>query len=168
MIGLFFLFALLRTTVFWLAPGMLGRWDILLPFMIYFGQRRPLFEGLLMWFVLSHLYTLQSVAPVGVFVIYYLVIFAVARLISEAFYANTGLSILVLIFILSVVSRFILPAVAGSFESGWRVFTWSNLHPAIFLTNTLLGWFSYLLLEVLDKVTFKVARQDVELSEGLA
>jgi len=168
MIGLFLGLALIRTTGFWVAPSILGRWDILLSFMIYFGQRRPLFEGLLLWFVLAHLFTLQSVAPVGVFVIYYLVFFLLARLISEAFYADTGLSILVLIFLLSVLSRLVLPGVASLFDSGWKVFSWSNLYPGLLLTNTLLGWCCYLILKWLDKVTFKAARQEVELSEGIA
>lgn len=168
MIGFFLTLTLVRTTLFWVAPSVLGNWDILLPFMIYFGQRRPLFEGLLLWFILAHLYTLQSVGPVGVFAIYYLIFFVLARLISEAFYAHTGLSILILIFLLSILSRFVLPGVASLFDCGWKVFAWSNFHPALLMTNTVLGWLCYLSLEGVDKVTFKDARQDVEFSEGLA
>lgn len=168
MIGFFIGLLLIKTTGFWLAPGLLGNWDLLLPFMVYFGQRRPLFEGLLLWFVLAHLYTLQSVAPVGVFVIYYLVVFIASRLVSEAFYATTGLSILVMMFVMFILSRFVLPGIANLFDCGWSVFSWRNLQPGLIIGNTLFGLIIFGLLSFLDKMTCKVARQEVELSEGIA
>ena len=128
MVGFFVVCMLIRTTVFWIFPGFISNWDLLLPFMIYFGQRRPLFEGLLLWFVLAHIYTLQSVAPVGVFVIYYLLIFVIARLVSEAFFATEGLQILGLISVLVILSRLLLPIVAQSFHAGWPIASWRNWH----------------------------------------
>jgi hypothetical protein len=62
----------------------------------------------------------------------------------------------------------VLPGVAGLFDSGWSVFTWANLHPGVLLSNTFLGLITYGLLSLLDRITFKVARREVELSEGFA
>lgn len=167
-VGLFMGLLLVRTTAFWIAPGFFSNWDLLLPFMIYFGQRRPLFEGLLLWFVLAHLYTLQSVAPVGVFVVYYLVLFVISRLISEAFFAMEGIQIFGLISLLSLLSRLILPLVAQLFNSGWPVWSWRNLQFGMIFTNIVLGWLCYRALSLIDKITFKDARQILDLGEGLA
>lgn len=150
-----------------MAPRLLGQWDLLLAFMIYFGQRRPLFEGLLLWFFLSHLYSLQSVAPVGVFVIYYLIIFLLSRLTSEVFYAASGMSVFGLLALITLASRFILPGVAQGFESGWAVFSWRNLHPFLLLTNIFFGWLSYMGLVAIDKFSGKDSRQILDLQEGL-
>ncbi|NBX81583.1 hypothetical protein EBQ90_00620 [bacterium] len=167
MIGLFLVLLLVRTTTFWIAPSVFSNWDLLLPFMVYYGQRRPLFEGLLLWFVLAHLYTLQSVAPVGVFIIYYLLIFVVSRLISEAFFADSGMSILGLMqFGISVANHFTL--VAGAFNSGWGLWSWNNLHPGILGLNIVLGWLCYLGLGVIDQLTFKGPREILDLGEGIA
>ncbi|NBV51087.1 hypothetical protein EBR78_07710 [bacterium] len=168
MIGLFLVLLLVRTTTFWIAPSVFSNWDLLLPFMVYYGQRRPLFEGLLLWFVLAHLYTLQSVAPVGVFIIYYLLIFVVSRLISEAFFADSGMSILGLMAVLVFLSRIILPLVAGAFNSGWGLWSWNNLHPGILGLNIVLGWLCYLGLGVIDQLTFKGPREILDLGEGIA
>jgi len=168
MVGLFVGLLLIRTTAFWISPSLFSNWDLLLPFMLYFGQRRPLFEGLLLWFILSHLYSLNSVAPMGVFVVYYLILFVIARLISEAFFATEGIQILGLISVLAVSSRFILPLVAKGFNSGWPIWSWRNLHLGMIFTNIVLGWICYRGLSFVDKITFKDARQILDLGEGLA
>lgn len=165
MVGLFVFLMLLKTTAYWLSPGFFGHWDLLLPFMVYFGQRRPVFEGLLLWFILAHIYTLQSAAPIGVFVVYYLIFFTLARLLSEAFYASSSLSVLGLMAILAVLSRILLPLIADSFQSGWSILSWRNLHIGFLLCNTFAGWFCYLIIAALDKITFKAARQNIELGE---
>ena len=165
MVGFFVFLMLLKTTAFWLAPNFFSHWDLLLPFMVYFGQRRPVFEGLLLWFILAHIYTLQSSAPIGVFVIYYLIFFALARLLSEAFYASSSLSVLGLMAILAFLSRIILPVIGDSFQSGWPIMSWRNLHIGFLVYNTFAGWFCYLIIAGLDKITFKAARQNIELGE---
>jgi hypothetical protein len=168
MVGLFVGLLVIRTTAFWLFPGLFTNWDLLLPFMLYFGQRRPLFEGLLLWFILSHLYSLQSVAPMGVFVVYYLILFVIARLISEVFFATEGIQILGLISLLTLFSRFVLPLVARAFDSGWPVWSWRNLHLGMIITNIFVGWICYQILGFVDKITFKDPRQILDLGEGLA
>ncbi|NBX91848.1 MAG: hypothetical protein EBZ49_02565 [Proteobacteria bacterium] len=165
MVGFFLVLMLVKTTAYWLSPWFLGHWDILLPFMVYFGQRRPVFEGLLLWFILAHLYTLQSAAPIGVFVIYYLLFFGLARLLSETFYATTSLSVLGLMAVLSVLSRVVLPFIANSFESGWPLMSWRNLHIGFLLCNTFAGWICYLVISALDKITYKADRLNIELGE---
>lgn len=168
MVVLFVGLLLVRTSAFSVFPKVFSSWDILLPFMLYFGQRRPLFEGLLLWFILSHLYTLQSVAPIGVFVVYYLILFVISRLISEAFFATEGIQILGLISILSILSRVLLPIVARGFGSGWPIWSWRNLHLGVIVTNIVVSWFCYLALSFIDRITFKDARQILDLGEGLA
>ncbi len=167
MIGFFLVLLILRTTGYFLAPSLLMQWDILLPFMIYFGQRRPIFEGLLLWFLLAHLYSLQSVAPVGLFVVYYLIVFLASRFSSEFFYATSGGAVLGLIAVVALFSRFVLPLVAEGFESGWSIFSWRNLHPGAFFINTLCGWLCYMGLGTLDKLSGKDSRQILDLHEGL-
>jgi len=167
MVGFFVVLLLIRTTGLGIVPSMLSQWDLLLPFMVYFGQRRPLFEGLMLWFFLAHIYSLQSVAPVGLFVVYYLIVFLISRLTSEFFYASSGLSVLGLIAILSFVSRLMLPLVAESFGSGWSILSWRNLHPGLLFTNCLCGWLCFMILALLDKVSGKDARQILDLQEGI-
>lgn len=167
MIGFFLVLLVVRTTGYFLAPTLLVQWDILLPFMIYFGQRRPIFEGLLLWFFLAHIYSLQSVAPVGLFVVYYLIIFLASRLTSEVFYATSSGAVLGLIALVALISRFVLPLVAQGFQSGWSVFSWRNLHPGTFLINTFLGWICYFVLGAIDKISGKDSRQILDLHEGI-
>jgi len=168
MVFLFVGLLLLRTSAFRVFPGFFSRWDFLLPFIVYFGQRRPLFEGLLLWFILAHLYSLQSVAPFGVFVVYYLILFVISRLISEVFFATEGIQILALLSVLSLLSRVILPLVAKGFGSGWPVLSRSNLHLGVIFANIVLSWICFLGLSFVDRITFKDSRQILDLGEGLA
>ena len=54
-------------------PSFFTGWDVLLPVSIYLGQRRNLWEGLVILLLHGHLYSLNSSAPIGMFVVYYLV-----------------------------------------------------------------------------------------------
>ena len=104
----------------------------------------------------------------GVFVVYYLILFVIARLISEVFFATEGIQILGLISVLTLFSRFVLPLVARAFDSGWPVWSWRNLNLGMIITNIVTGWICYQGLSFVDRITFKDARQILELGEGLA
>lgn len=158
---------LFRTSLQASFPPLLQSWDILLPFAVYFGQRRALFEGVLLTLFSSHLFSLCSSASFGIFGFQYLFLFVVARLISHGVYANSSLPIFTLIFLLGAVSRLTLPVIASAFGSGWDIFTWDNLNLFRLLWNSVLGFLSYWILHIVDKVTFKVPRVNIELtSEG--
>ena len=158
---------LFRTSLQASFPRLLQSWDILLPFAVYFGQRRPLFEGVLLTLFSSHLFSLCSSASFGIFGFQYLFLFVVARLISHEVYANSSVPIFTLIFLLGFVSRLTLPIIASLFGTGWDIFTWDNLNLFRLLWNSVLGFLSYWILHIVDKVTFKVPRVNIELtSEG--
>ena len=135
--------------------------------MVYLGQRRGLVEGVVLWFLLAHIYSLCTTAPIGVYTVHYLILFTLARLISYGVYANTALSVLSLLFLEAVVSRITLPVIGSSFGAGWSIFSWRNLNLFNIFTNTFLAYLTFGALIVLDKVTFKVARINIEVGEGL-
>ena len=166
---LFFILAvftliLAKTFFYPVAPYMSHHWDILLPFVVYFGQRRSLPEGIILSLFSSHLYSLCSSAPLGVFTTTYLLIFAAARLISYVVFAGTSGSILLLMIGLSFLSRILLPVVAQFFHPAWPVVSFSNLVWWSILLNGVAGWAVYLVLDVMDRLTHKVPRTSIELS----
>ena len=167
MIGLFFLFLLIRTSSASVLPGFLLRWDFLLPFVIYFGQRRPLFEGLLLCFIMSHWYSLESAAPIGCLVIFYLLIYLLSRILSETVFAADSFQILALLFSLGLLSRFILPWISHFFGAGWDVFSWRNLNLFFLISDLLLNFGTFYLLLGVDKVSAKEARPILDLNEGI-
>lgn len=167
MIGLFVLFLLIRTTSTNLFPTFLVRWDFLLPFVIYFGQRRPLFEGLLLWFIMSHWYSLESAAPIGCLAIYYLIIYLCSRILSETVFAADGFQIITLLFSLSLLSRFLLPWVAHFFGAGWSVFSWRNLNPFFLISDLILNTVTFYVLLGVDKISAKEPRPILDLNEGI-
>jgi hypothetical protein len=144
---------LLRTTSEAILPVVFRQWDVLLPFMVYFGQRRSLPEGLILSLFSSHLYSLCSAAPIGVFSTHYLTIFVVARLLSYVIYADAWLTVLVLIFSLSIFSRLMLTLVASAFGHGWPLFSTDNFVWWALLLNTFLGFLVYAWLETLDRAS---------------
>jgi hypothetical protein len=146
--------------------GWLIEWDILLPVVVYFGQRRTLPEGLILTLFCSHLYSLSSAAPIGVFTSYYLAIFIVARLVSYVMYASTWISILLLIFSLTVLSRFAMTGVASAFGHGWPVFAPGNLSFLQMFRGSVMGYVVYQMLGVLDLMTYKTAASNIELAES--
>ena len=163
-----FVFALLLLRTAWepVLPGFYRRWDVLLPFMVYFGQRRSLPEGLILALFTSHLYSLCSTAPIGVFTSHYLILFIIARLLSYVIYANTWFSILLLMLSLAILSRFTLTMVATLFGHGWPLFSPGNFVWWGPFLNSVSGLITYGLLESLDKMTYKVQRTSIELSES--
>jgi hypothetical protein len=163
-----FVFGLLLLRTAWepMLPGFYRRWDVLLPFMIYFGQRRSLPEGLILALFTSHLFSLCSTAPIGVFASHYLILFLIARLLSYVIYANSWFSTLLLLLSLSVLSRFILTLVAATFGHGWPLFAKGNFIWWGPLLNSVAGLLVYRLIETLDRMTYKVPRTNIELSEN--
>lgn len=166
---LFFILAvfaliLVKTAFFPFWPGFVARWDLLLPFVVFFGQRRSLPEGIILSLFSSHVYSLCSSAPMGVFTTTYLLIFAAARLISYVVYASTSASILALMIGLSLLSRLLLPVVAGFFHPTWPVLSLENLVWWSILLNGIAGWAIYLILEIMDLMTHKAPRSNIELS----
>lgn len=159
------LVVVLRSTLLPAWPGLVRNWDVLLPFIAYFGQRRSLGEGVLLTMASSHLYSLCSAAPIGVYATHYLVLFFLARLISYAVFATAWFSTFLSIGILALVGRFTLTAVANSFGHGWPLFTWANLSPFAILWNTLAGFAGFHLLVLVDRATYKTARANIELIE---
>lgn len=151
-----------RTTVEYVLPGMLRGWDILLPFIVYFGQRRSVAEGLTLSILTAHLYSLCSSAPVGVYVLHYLTLFIVARILSYVIYANRWVTIFVLLLSLSVLSRIIRLPIASLFghstPEGWI----GGFFYGIVL-NSLLGFCFYLFIAFLDRLTFKAPRVSIEM-----
>ncbi len=157
---------LVRTTAEPLFPSVFRQWDLLLPFMVYFGQRRSLAEGMGLALLTSHLYSTCSSAPLGVFSVVYLVIFFVARLVSYAIFANTWVSIFLLMLGLALLERILLTLVSSFFGHGWPFFSSRNLGFWSLLINAGVGYLTYRWLEVLDRMTFKVPRTSIELSEA--
>jgi len=156
---------LTRTTLEPIFPNVFRHWDLLLPFMVYFGQRRTLPEGLILALFNSHLYSLCSSAPIGVFALVYLVLFCIARLLSYVIYANTWVSILVLMFSLGLLTRILLYIAANVFGHGWHFFSFGNLAPTSLVFNAVMGYFVYSGLEWMDWFTNKVPRINIELGE---
>ncbi len=159
-------FVVVRTAMLPLLPSMLRQWDILLPFVVYFGQRRSLGEGLILTLFTSHLYSLCSAAPIGVFATHYLVLFLLVRGLSYGIYASTWLSISLLMLALAFLSRLSLTAVAALFGHGWSLFSFSNLSLGAIFLNAWMGFLLFALLEITDKLTFKSAPINIELSES--
>lgn len=157
---------LFRTTSAFLLPGVLRQWEILLPFIIYVGQRRTLVEGILLVLFLSHLYSLSSVAPIGVFAVYYTLIFFLARLLSYAVYANTWVTVIGVLFLVAAIGRVLLPFVCFFFGFSWSVLSLKNLAPMGVVINSVIGLAVYWGLALLDRLTFKLSPINIELAEG--
>lgn len=165
LVGVVFGLILLRTT----GRPLLGwalNWDFLLPAVVYFGQRRTLPEGLILTLFCSHLFSLASVAPIGVFTSYYLALFVIARLVSYVVYADTWVSIGLLMLSLALLSRFILTIAASAFGHGWSVFASGNFSFTNLLLSAVMGNVVYGLLRLVDVMTFKTAPANIELAES--
>ncbi len=157
---------LFRTTAEPTMPDVFRRWDFLLPVMIYIGQRRGMKEGLLLVLFISHIFSISSAAPIGVFAVYYLIIFVAARLLSYGIYADTWLSVLWMLTGFTILSRFVLPGVASAFGHGWPVFSWANWGFLSIVFTTWVGMGVYWLLGVLDRMTFKAPPSNIEMNEA--
>lgn len=164
--GAAFFLIVLRTATSNVLPPTLQRWDVLLPFVVYFGQRRSLAEGLILTLFTSHLFSLCSAAPIGVFASHYLILYLLVRVLTYGIYASTWLSILMIMVLLAFLSRLSLTLVSAAFGHGWALFSWGNLPLGAILVNGILGAVGFGLLSILDRVTFKAAPVNIELSES--
>ncbi len=160
-------FALLLLRSAWtpLLPGFTHQWDVLMPFIVFFGQRRSVPEGLILSLFTSHLYSLCSAAPIGVFTSHYLTLFVIARLLSYVIYANTWFSILLLMLSLAVISRLVLTIVATAFGHGWPLLTMENFTWWGLIFNGFFGYIVYGALGGMDRLTYKAPRMNIELAE---
>ncbi len=160
------LLILFKSTSEGVIPSVFTGWDILLPIVIYLGQRRNLWEGLLILLFNGHLYSLNSSAPIGMFVLYYLVFFFFAQVVAYIVYAQTPLSVICLIFLVTVLSRILLPLCAQIFDQSILVFTWAHWSFWDLLLNTVLGFFTYLTIGILDRITLKVPPRNITLGDN--
>ena len=166
MVVFVFFLILARTTMDPLFPSAIRSVDILLPIVVYLGQRRTLPEGLILALFTSHLFSLCSAAPIGVFTTHYLILFIIARLLSYVTYVSSWYTVFGLMFALSLLSRFMLSLIANFFGHSWGVF-----HDGFGLVwqlglNALAAYCIYFLMGLVDKLTFKAPRASIELSEG--
>lgn len=166
MVGFVFFLILLRTTGDAVVPRLLRSWDILLPFVVYLGQRRSLPEGLILTLFAGHLYSLSSAAPIGLFAIHYLFIFVLARLLSYVTYVSRWYTVMALLFVLGLVAHFSLATISSAFGHGWPLFRGFGSVILRAMSNSFFGLLVYSALGLLDKMTFKAPRTNIELSEG--
>jgi hypothetical protein len=157
---------IIRTTWEPLFPRAFHHWDVLLPFIVYFGHRRSIPEGIILSLFASHLFSLNSSAPIGVFTCVYLTLFTVARLLSYVVYAHRWFSVFLLMLSLAVLSRIILTLTASLFGHGWPLFSFANFTWWAILLNAVSGSICFWVLEWVDRLTFKAPRLNIELSEG--
>lgn len=167
-IAIVFGLMLLRTAWKPILPSSLQSWDVLLPFVVFFGQRRSIPEGLILALFTSHLYSLLSAAPIGVFTTHYLILFFVARAVAYSLYASNSVSIVLLLIVLGFVSRLVLPWVASLFGHSWPVLSFANFPLMGMLATAFFGFILYALLVGLDRITSKTPEETIEFSgDGL-
>jgi hypothetical protein len=155
-----------KTTFDPIFPNAFRYWDVLLSPIIYFGQKRNLAEGLILTFLAAHIYSLCSMAPIGVFVFYYVIIMFVSRGVSSFFDASDWFTILPLLFSFSILSRVAISLLSDFFEYPVGFFSLGWYLPLYILMNTFMGFLTYLFLTWLDVVTEKAARNPIELGEA--
>lgn len=160
------LMILFRSTAEAIVPSVLTGWDILLPIAIYLGQRRAMWEGILILLFNAHLYSLNSSAPIGLFVVYYLLFFFFAQIVAYILYAQTPVSVICLLFLVSLLSRLVLPLCSQVFDQVFYVFSWGNWSFWNVVLNTVLGFFTYLVLSILDRITLKVPPRNITLGDS--
>lgn len=157
---------LIKTTAEVAVPLVFTGWDLLLPVVIYLGQRRVMWEGLLLVLFNGHLYSLNSSAPIGLFVVYYLFFFFFAQIVAYILYAQTPISVIWLLLIATLLARVLLPLFSQGFDQTIHVFSWGNWNLWNIILNTVFGFFSYLLLGLLDRITLKVPPRSITLGDS--
>ena len=139
-------------------------WELLLPFLIYWGQRRGLTEGIILTLFCSHLVSISSGAPIGIYACVSFIIYLGARLVSLALYAETWATILALVSLFSFLLRFVMAGVGFFFGytriSDWWSLPWGNY----LMINAILGLSTFYFLQILDKITFKMTPSEIEIS----
>ncbi len=146
-------------------PNFILSADLLAPFIVFFAQRRAIWEGFILSLFCSHLFSLCSSAPFGVFAFYYLALFFLGRLMRYGIYASGWISTLLVLFSLSLFGRFLLPLIAGLFGPSWPVFIESNFPWSGIFFMPFYGLVIFFLGETLDRTTFKTDRANMELYE---
>ncbi len=159
---------LVRSTSAQVLPRMVLTADLLMPFMVFFAQRRSTWEGFILALFCSHLFSLSSSAPIGVFAFFYLALFFLARLMRYGIYASGWISTLLVLFTLSLGGRFLLPVIAGLFGAAWPVFMFSNFPWGGIFFAPIYGLVIFALGEALDRATFKADRVNIEMYEAAA
>ncbi len=159
---------MVRSTSASVLPRMVLTADLLMPFMVFFAQRRSTWEGFILALFCSHLYSLSSSAPIGVFAFFYLALFFLARLMRYGIYASGWISTLLVLFTLSLGGRFLLPLIAALFGAAWPVFTFANFPWGGIFFAPIYGLIIFALGEALDRATFKSDRASMEMYEGAA
>lgn len=157
---------IVRSTAASILPQMVLSADLLMPFVVFFAQRRSTWEGFILSLFCSHLYSLSSSAPIGIFAFYYLILFFFARLMRYGINVSGWVSTLLALFTLSVAGRFLLPVVASAFAPAWPVFMWKNFPWSGILFAPLYGLVIFALGEALDRTTFKADRANIEMYEA--
>lgn len=137
------------------SPNLVRRWDILLPFLAYFGQHRTAVEGVILALFSGHLFSLCSGAPMGVFASYSLILLVVTRAVTYGVYAGTGISVFLFLAVLSLVSRATVAILSRLFGRGWEFWSIQNFNPLDILFNAMFAWIVYQALVLLDNLTFR-------------
>lgn len=157
---------LVRTTMDPLLPDWFRKSEILLPIIVYIGQRRPPIEGVILTLFTSHLYSLCSAAPIGVFTSQCLIIFVLSRLLSYVTYATSWIAIMLMLLALNLVWELCLYLVAASFGHAWPLFPDGFSSIGKWFFNGILGYFVYASLGLVDRMSFKSPSANIELSKG--
>lgn len=155
-----------KTTLKSFAPSILDNFNFFIPFLIFFGQRRSLPEGIILTLFLSHIYSLNSAAPIGVFTTEFLALYILSRLLSLAVFAQEWYSTLILLFTLSLLDRLLLGIVAAFFGHGGSEFFSAWVWICHLFWNTFFGVFIFKILLWMDIKTYKAPQIMIELSEG--
>lgn len=160
------LLILFKTTAETSVPSVFTGWDLLLPVALYLGQRRVVWEGLLLVLFNGHLYSLNSSAPIGLFVVYYLLFFFFAQVVAYILYAQTPTSVIWLILLATLIARLLLPILSQGFDQSLYVLSWGNWNLWNIILNTVFGFFVYLSLGFLDRITLKVPPRNITLGDS--
>jgi hypothetical protein len=139
--------------------------DLLLPIVVYLGQRRSLPEGLILTLFCSHLYSLSSAAPIGVFATHYLLLFILSRLLSYVAFVTRWYSVMVMMIGICFLSRVFLTIIAAAWGHNISLFHYFSSILWALVVNSFLGVIVYYCLTLLDRMTYKAPRMSIELED---
>lgn len=147
-------------------PSFFQFFDILIPFTVYMGQRRSLWEGAGLSLGFGYLFSLFSVAPQGFYMMVSFGIFLVVRFFSLAFYAHTRWSIAVLLTLSLLLSRVFVYLIAIAMDIPLPKSMFLECLSWNFLWGIGLSYLIFSVLRRLDEKTFKIPRINIEVAEG--
>lgn len=164
MVGTVGLALVIKTSMAPFLPSSLRLWELLLPFLIYWGQRRALTEGIILTLFCSHLVSLSSGAPIGIFASVNFLVYLAARLVTLGLYAESWTTILALLSLFSLLLRVLIGTVNLLFGHpafiDWWKFSWAQY----WWVNALFGLALFYFLQLLDHLTFKGNQSEIEMS----